>query len=522
VPAGRLGKVGKLPALPPWYAIEEGKFTTGGREPQAEIPFVVEAWVRVDPKGKSEADVVHLFVNRTPIIEEVRLYREKDGFCLWGCCLGHMVDLPKGKYDITVSIITPYMPIKTEGKEPDLSHFVEQIRTAVKKAANKARKAIPPDRTITTKDAAWAVMEEAYLKTSNGGTLPANARQIMYAARTRILEMTGKPSLDDKYFTQNLLPKFLKEHPELMEDWDVVFDARGHLIEPHTGRRVALGTLGVRAYLGARRTGKASEKLNLNMGGDLYPTVGPQNRYRGILFVEKEGFDPLLEASGIAAMFDIAIASTKGMSVIAIRKLLDEIQTDGPVDVYAFHDMDISGRTIFGTLTTDGWRYELKNDVTIHDLGLRYEDVVEMGLEAEPFDLGKQDVAKLRETLKRHGASKGEIDMLLVQRRRVELNAMTSDQFIAFLKRRLIECGAKKVIPDTTMLQKAWRRGLVRQQLEGRIELLRADAERDAAAAGIPADLGERVGKRLEEDPHLSWDEAVDAALAEFATGDAR
>ena len=85
------------------------------------------------------------------------------------------------------------------------------------KAAKRARKAIPPDRTITTKDAAWAVMEEAYLKTSKGGTLPANARQIMYAARTRILEMTGKPALDDKYFTQRLLPDFVNEHPELTE-----------------------------------------------------------------------------------------------------------------------------------------------------------------------------------------------------------------------------------------------------------------------------------------------------------------
>ena len=115
----------------------------------------------------------------------------------------------------------------------------------------------------------------------------------------------------------------------------------------------------------------------------------------------------------IAAKFDLAIASTKGMSVTAFRQLLDQIQTDGPVDVYALHDMDITGRTIFGTLTTDGRRYAFDNAIEIHDLGLRYEDVVEMGLEPEPFDLGKQDVAKVRETLKRHGASKGEIAMLL-------------------------------------------------------------------------------------------------------------
>jgi hypothetical protein len=512
VHADRLGKVGKLPTLPQWYAIERSAFMTGGREPKAMIPFVVEAWVRVDPKGKSEAGVVHLFVNRTPIIEEILLHRDKDGFGLFGCGLHHEIVLPKGKYDITVSIITPYMPITTEGKQPDLTHFVRQIRTAVATAAKRARKAIPPDRTITTKDAAWTVMEEAYLKTSKGGTLPANARQIMYAARTRILEMTGKPSLDDKYFTQTLLPDFMAEHPKLTADWDVVFDARGHLIEPHTGRRVSLGTLGVRAYLGARRTGKP-ESLSLNTGGVLYPTTGPRNRYRGILFVEKEGFDPLLEFADIAAKHDLAIASTKGMSVTAFRQLLDEVQTDEPVDVYALHDMDISGRTIFGTLTSDGRRFSYTNNITLHDLGLRYEDVVEMGLESEPFKLGEQDVAKVRVTLVRHGASKDEVDMLLVQQRRVELNAMTSDQFIKFVERRLAECGAKKVVPDDETLEDAYRRTLVQQQLKEKSEALREQAEQDAKAADVPADLKERVRKAMNGDPCLSWDLAVVALL---------
>ena len=36
-------------------------------------------------------------------------------------------------------------------------------------------------------------------------------------------------------------------------DWDVVYDARGHLIEPHTGASVPVGTLQVRDYLLPRR-----------------------------------------------------------------------------------------------------------------------------------------------------------------------------------------------------------------------------------------------------------------------------
>jgi hypothetical protein len=46
------------------------------------------------------------------------------------------------------------------------------------------------------------VMPGAYQKASGGGTLPAQARQIMCAARGAILEITGRQTLDDNYFTQ--------------------------------------------------------------------------------------------------------------------------------------------------------------------------------------------------------------------------------------------------------------------------------------------------------------------------------
>jgi hypothetical protein len=44
-------------------------------------------------------------------------------------------------------------------------------------------------------------MEEAYLKASANGTLPAHARQIMYAARPFVQERIDG-DLNDKYFTQ--------------------------------------------------------------------------------------------------------------------------------------------------------------------------------------------------------------------------------------------------------------------------------------------------------------------------------
>ena len=53
------------------------------------------------------------------------------------------------------------------------------------------------DRPISIKEAAYEAMEAAYLHASADDTLPANPRQIMYAARTAILATTAKENLSE-------------------------------------------------------------------------------------------------------------------------------------------------------------------------------------------------------------------------------------------------------------------------------------------------------------------------------------
>ncbi len=53
-------------------------------------------------------------------------------------------------------------------------------------------------RKVTTKEVAYEVMPRAYVAASANGTLPANARQIYYAARGEILRRTGKDNLDSQ------------------------------------------------------------------------------------------------------------------------------------------------------------------------------------------------------------------------------------------------------------------------------------------------------------------------------------
>ena len=69
-------------------------------------------------------------VNRTPVTGDIRAARDKRDIDLFGCGLRHTVaEAPKDKhFTIWLNITTPYMPITSDGKEPDLRPFLG-IRT---------------------------------------------------------------------------------------------------------------------------------------------------------------------------------------------------------------------------------------------------------------------------------------------------------------------------------------------------------------------------------------------------------
>jgi len=160
-----------------------------------------------------------------------------------------------------------------------------------------------------------------------------------------------------------------------------------------TGHKIAMGTLAVRAYLEKIQDGiTLPEVIDLPSLG-LYPTIGPLHRYKTVLFIEKEGFEPLLASARIAKRYDVFIVSTKGMSVTALRQLVDELSQYGVKRIFVLHDFDNSGFSILGTLGVSGRRYQFKHQVEIIDVGLRLSDIDEIErlegyrLQSEPIDL---------------------------------------------------------------------------------------------------------------------------------------
>ena len=190
------------------------------------------------------------------------------------------------------------------------------------------------------KEAAWEVMEEAYMAASANGTLPANARQIFYQARPTIMALTDDKELNYNYFSQTLLPDYIEEHGV---DWDVVYDARGHFEEPHTNRRIGCGTIEVGNYLAAI---KDPETVDARLSPARASTSsGPNGGYAGVLFCEKEGFGPLFKSVDLANRYDLMLISSKGVSVTATRRLIDEVCGDHDLPLFVLHDFDVAGFT---------------------------------------------------------------------------------------------------------------------------------------------------------------------------------
>jgi hypothetical protein len=414
---GVLGKEHFLASLPGddrsyRYAKQLGADSLG-------LPYVVEAASRVTEDELLQG--LHVGLNwsvslTNPLQDSWLPLGEGRTRGLEGLLRHQRIDLEQDPLALVLHIATPRFDFLDRGKgsaelDPALAQAVASVVAKVIKefaaikrardrvqhrAARNAEERLRQGRVkeTTIKDAAWKVMREAYLKASGGGRLPAAARQVMYAARGYILNATGRTDFDDNRFTQELLPEYQREHPEETKTWDVVYDERGHLTEPHIGCRIGVGTLAVRGYLDAAKSNPGLGALELPGFAFRFPSKGPKHRYGGILFIEKEGFRPLLEQVKIAERYDLAIMSTKGMGSTAGRRLI-ECLAPGGVRIFVVHDFDKSGFSIAAILSRDTTRYQFAHAPEIIDLGLSLADVEQYGLESEPV------LYRLRATLRK-------------------------------------------------------------------------------------------------------------------------
>jgi hypothetical protein len=106
----------------------------------ADLPFVVEAWA--EALDEIDDSLLSVYVNRTPVTGNFDAGRDGKDIDFHGGGLHHTVaeTTKKAQFDIHLNIITPFMPITSDGKEPNLVPFFNAIETAVGKVVRKAHR----------------------------------------------------------------------------------------------------------------------------------------------------------------------------------------------------------------------------------------------------------------------------------------------------------------------------------------------------------------------------------------------
>lgn len=486
------------------YARQEGEIEVApGRGLfKAQLPFVIEAWAFEREPGNK--DTYSAFVNGTPVTGRVQIRRDKpSAVAIFGCGLSHLFEgVSRKPFELNVNVTIPYMPITTDGKEPDLSRLFNPLAEAIKKATRKLRSAQNRERGSQL-DHITSRIQDGIRLASGDGVYPYSLRQLYYAIRPMVLDATEKGELDYTYFC-SVITKYENEHGELQ---GMYRDPRGNLYHPHTGETIPLGTVAVEQY---RR---------------------PEWTFNKVLYCEKEGLVNTLVTSGWPERNDCAILSSKGFASRAARDVIDLLgESDDELLFFCVHDADASGTLIYQALQ-EATPARAARSVKVINLGLEPWEALERSLQVENFtSKSKRPVAGY--VKRRYDSPKDDSAEFSwegwLQTRRVELNAMTSPEFIAWLDEKMAEHAGHrtKVVPPERVLKKT-----LRQETESRIRaafterILREAGLEDRVFAAMtnvttPDNLEGSINATLVARPQYHWRKPLQSeaeALAELA-----
>ncbi|MEX0937326.1 MAG: hypothetical protein WDZ59_05655 [Pirellulales bacterium] len=364
---------------------------------------------------------------------------------------------------------------------------------------------------VNFSDVAAHILPKAYEKASGGGKYSVSKRQLYYASREAFKEATGRP-IEYPYFAQTLLVQYLNRTP-VTGAWKVTADPRGNLTIPnsHSEIRVPCGTLAIERHL---REAAGEIAFDDDIGDSLpieWPSKAEGQRYQAVLYIEKEGFEPLLKEARIAEQFDLAIMSCKGQSVVAARQFVDHAcRVDGGVPLLVVHDFDKHGFEISQRLTSisdwaddnDRVAYYFENEINVTDLGLRLDDVHKYELQSETCKPARKFAKDLICT--------DDEKTFLKSGTRVELNAFSSPQFVEWLEGKLTEQGLnKRLVPRDNVLKVAYRRAIALAKINSALEDAVEQATNDAEQTRVPKTLRRQLRKAMAESPAIAWDGAL-------------
>ena len=278
------------------------------------------------------------------------------------------------------------------------------------------------------------------------------------------------------------------------------YDPRGVLYEPHTGKAIPLGTREVESY------------------------QFPDWLYNKILYVEKKGLWPILQAAKLAERYDMAIIAAEGYASEAVRLLFDNASRNQGYQLFVLHDADPHGYNIARTLGEETRRMP-GYQVEVIDLGLALGEALDMGLQTEKFTRKNAlpGGIKLSDLERQYFAGRQEGRKSWICQR-VELNAFTAPALVQYIEAKLEWAGAfgKVIPPEDDLLYKA---GVIfREETDALVDhlitrLLPVGAMKRAAFDSLVPDLSMARGwieEAFDENSTIPWGKALQRKFSEL------
>ena len=245
-------------------------------------------------------------VNRTPVCANVVVRRDEGSdYAIFGCRLRHRFAAGRkdaGEFQVLVNVITPYVPLTSSGKDPDLLPMLDEITGGTRKGHSGGEADAHQDQ----RDEAQS--EEHHPRPHrSGGRETERRRQVLVLLAPALLRTSARTSSrrlgrEPQYGT---FSRIVGEYEDECGDIEHLYrDDRGTLYHPHTRRdhstrhalRRRLPAPGVHIPLAAvLREGRAVPNAEAREAGRSSSTVrcaarraSPPGRARALIRLLKE------------------------------------------------------------------------------------------------------------------------------------------------------------------------------------------------------------------------------------------
>jgi hypothetical protein len=456
---------------------------------EAEIPVVIEAWARPTEGPRSQ---VTFFVNKTPLPERVTVFGEGTKITIISSGQWTDVKLPSPSVELLVNVLTPHIPLRTSSKLPDLHPIAQPIKETIEKALKPLFVKDKPGKKGEIKAAVLDVLDTSIEKVSGNFRYRYALRQLFYVVRAFVMDRIAKV-LDYDYFgkivgaVEQALGRDLK---------NIFRDARGVLYHPHEHTLIQLGTLTVEDY------------------------QRPAWTFNKILYAEKEGFFEILRDENWPERHDCALLTSKGYATRAARDVIDLLgDTTEEITFFCIHDADGYGTMIYQGLQ-EATTSRPKRKVKIINLGLEPEEALCLRLPTEAVKKKKNEKIPVA----------GYVDdkwKKWLQKYRIELNAMTTAEFLKWLDRKMKKYD--KLIPPNPVLASTLRDDLKRELREAIVERVLREAKVDEQVERkmdevipilLPYEhhLGTLIKRSFRRDRAQKWDRPISKLIKQLVT----